>query len=213
MKKEKLLKAGLEQLGLSSSEEHLNAFMAYLGELKKWNRLHNLTSLTTDHDIIVKHFLDSCVYLKALENTFSIADIGSGAGFPGIPIKILRPGMEVFLVEPSQKKAFFLRHVIRTLALNKISVVNKRVEDVSDILVEAAVTRALFKARDFEGRAGHLVREGGLFVLSKGPRAEEELSALDTGYRLMEVPLPFAGTARRLVVITKGPKRQAPTIS
>lgn len=202
MNAEALLLEGLKRLGLPATDKQAGAFMAYLAELKKWNRAMSLTSLKTDGDIVVKHFLDSCLYLMALEDdTRSVADVGSGAGFPGIPMKILRPKTELYLVEPTQRKVYFLRHVIRALGLDGISVINKRAEDVKDLVVDAAVTRALFRADEFIRRAGHLVRDGGRLVLSKGPRVSEELSGLAAGYELKEMPLPFGNECRYLLII------------
>lgn len=203
-KSEELLRKGLEEIGLSASKEQAEAFMAYLFELKRWNRVHNLTSLRTDRDIVVKHFLDSCLYLKALgEGVRSIADVGSGAGLPGIPIKILRPDIKVLLIESAVKKKAFLRHIVRALSLKETTVIAGRVEDVKDVVVDAAVTRALFRAGEFIKRAGRLVREGGVFVLSKGPKVGEELDSLEEDYELMEFPLPFAGASRSLLVIPR----------
>ena len=94
-----LLKKGLDELSFLCSEEQINAFMTYLSELKKWNRAYNLTALKTDRDIIIKHFLDSILYLKVIpEKTLKIADAGTGAGFPGIPIKIMKPEIEITLI-------------------------------------------------------------------------------------------------------------------
>ena len=82
--------------------------MTYLSELKKWNRAYNLTGLAKDEDIIIKHFLDSLLYLKAIpQGALQVADIGTGAGFPGIPITIIRPEIEMYLIEPSGKKVRF----------------------------------------------------------------------------------------------------------
>ena len=113
METRQLLKSGLAELGLPSSDEQINAFMTYLSELKKWNRAYNLTGLAKDEDIVIKHFLDSLLYLKAIpQGALHIADVGTGAGFPGIPITIIRPETEMHLIEPSGKKAVFLRHII-----------------------------------------------------------------------------------------------------
>jgi 16S rRNA (guanine527-N7)-methyltransferase len=90
--------------------------MTFLVELKKWNRAYNLTGLKTDEDIIVKHFLDSLLYIKALpDRKLKLADAGTGAGFPGIPIKIIRPEINITLIESSRKKSAFLRHLLREL--------------------------------------------------------------------------------------------------
>ncbi|MEM3112747.1 MAG: 16S rRNA (guanine(527)-N(7))-methyltransferase RsmG, partial [Candidatus Anstonellales archaeon] len=123
MSPEYLLKKGLRRIGLSSSARQVELFMTYLAELKKWNRVYNLTGLRTDEDIIIRHFLDSLLYLKAIpEGGLSIADVGSGAGFPGIPIKIMRPDIQLALIESSRKRSAFLRHIIRILRLDKTNV-------------------------------------------------------------------------------------------
>ncbi len=125
-----LLKKGLTELGFMPSEEQTNAFMTYLSELKKWNKAYNLTGLKEDKDIIIKHFFDSLLYLKALpDGEITVADVGSGAGFPGLPIKIIRPEIEMYLIESSRKKAAFLKHIIRQLGLKKAEVIEKRIEE------------------------------------------------------------------------------------
>lgn len=193
---------GLDALGLESPDGAVERFLAYLGEIKKWRRTAALTSLRKDEDIVVRHFLDSCLYLSVLgPGVESIADVGSGAGLPGIPMKIMRPGIKLFLVEPGRKKCAFLRHVKRSLALESVTVVEKRVEDAEGIAVDAAVTRALFKAGEFAEKAARIVRPGGIFVMSKGPRVREELAGLALSYTVHEMPLPMGDAVRYLVVI------------
>lgn len=180
------------------------AFMTYLQELKKWNSAYNLTALRTDEDIIIKHFLDSLLYLKAIpEGEVSIMDVGSGAGFPGIPIKIMRPGIVMYLLEPSRKKASFLIHIIKTLELDKIEVIEKRVEDVESLNVDFAVTRALFDINDFMKKALPHVRKGGRLILSKGPKVKEELKKIkDMNYELLTLTLPLSDI-KRFIIITR----------
>jgi 16S rRNA (guanine527-N7)-methyltransferase len=203
--REGLLLRGLEELGISAPQGAAGSFMRYLEELKKWNRAYSLTGLRTDREIVIKHFLDSCLYLKALEGTgsFRVADVGSGAGFPGVPLKILRPEAEVLLIEPSGKKAAFLRHIVRTLGLRGVDVLERRLEEVLEVQVDAALTRALFKAGQFRLRASHIVRQGGLFVLSKGPRVREELKEAGFQYELKVMAIPFSDIRRYMVLIRK----------
>jgi 16S rRNA (guanine527-N7)-methyltransferase len=199
-----LLRNGLNALGLTPSEQQINAFITYLSELKKWNRVYNLTGLRKDEDIIIKHFLDSLLYLKAMpaEKT-EVADIGSGAGFPGIPIKIVRPEIDLYLMEPSEKKCAFLRYITSQLDLKKIEVIQKRVEDAKGLVaVDIALTRALFTIKEFIRRASPIVRQGGILILSKGPKVGEELKTLkDIRYDLLTVSLPLSGIKRHLVVV------------
>jgi 16S rRNA (guanine527-N7)-methyltransferase len=199
-----LLLKGFKTLGLDLTGVQADAFGAYLHELKRWGRAYSLTSLKTDEDIIVKHFIDSCLYLKALPaDVHSVADVGSGAGLPGLPLKIMRPELEVFLIESSSKKSSFLRHMLRTLKLEGIECIEGRVEDIKDIEVDAVLTRALFSVGDFIKKAGHIVRPGGIFVLSKGPKVEGELEGAAFEYETMEIGLPLTDIKRTLVMVRK----------
>lgn len=204
MRADKLLVKGLKALDLIPTEEQVSSFMIYLEELKRWNRAVSLTSLKTDEDIVLKHFIDSCLYFKALPyDTKSIADVGSGAGFPGIPLKILRPEVKVYLIESSGRKCSFLRHMKRTLKLESTEVVEGRVEDAEDIAVDAALTRATFTVEEFVKKAGRIVRPRGVFVFSKGPKARAELKGADFDHEIIEVALPMTDIKRNLVVVKK----------
>ncbi len=204
---EDILINGLRELGFEATDAELVQFDIYLSELKRWSKAYSLTSLKTDKDIIVKHFLDSALYLCAIPaGVQSIADIGAGAGFPGVVLKILVPGLQVILIEPVQKKETFLRNLIGKLKLEGISTLRARVEDVSDIQVDAVCTRALFSVKEFVEQAGHIVRPGGLFILSKGPKGKEELAearAKGISYKVSEVELPVEGSTRSLVTVRK----------
>jgi 16S rRNA (guanine527-N7)-methyltransferase len=210
-KTSELLKQGIRALGLWASDSQTSAFMTYLSELKKWNKAYNLTAINKDADIVIKHFLDSLLYLKAMpEGKIKIADIGSGAGFPGIPLKIIRPEMRVYLIESSSKKCVFLRHIIRMLHLKDTEVIEKRVEEVRvnqelSEPVDIAVSRALFDIDKFLKKAGAIVKENGALVLNKGPKIEEELKALKgIRYELLTVKLPLSQITRYVVLITPG---------
>lgn len=203
-----LLTDGLIESGIAPSEEQINAFLTYLSELKKWSKAYNLTGLKKDEDIVIKHFLDSLLYLKAMPaGRIKVADVGSGAGFPGLPMKIVRPELETYLIEPTGKKCIFLRNIIRQLDLKNIEVIEKRVEEVNvnqelASPVDIAVTRALFNIKEFIKKASHIVKKEGLLILNKGPKVKEELKALrDFKYDLLTVNLPLSDIKRHLVII------------
>ena len=222
MTPDKLLKKGLNELGFLYSEDQIDTFMTFLSELKKWNRVYSFTALKTDEDIIIKHFLDSILYLKALEEIASprhagarndrrevlkIADAGTGAGFPGIPIKIIKPELDMTLIESSRKKSVFLRHIIRILKLNGISVLNNRIESLGkryEKTYDVIVSRATFKISDFLKKACPYIKEDGWLVLSKGPTVSEETNFLDEVHRqsvMKEViTLPFIKAKRTLLM-------------
>jgi 16S rRNA (guanine527-N7)-methyltransferase len=205
---EELLKDGFAELGLTFSNEQIDAFSIYLSELKKWNKVYNLTGLKKDKDIIIKHFLDSLLYLNVMPSgKIKVADIGSGAGFPGIPIKIIRPEIEMYLIEPSMKKTAFLIYLIKQLRLKNIEVIEKRIEDIKIAQelsnpVDIAVTRALFTIRGFIKKSSNIVKRGGILILNKGPKVKDELRMLkDVRFNILNVNLPLSNVKRFLVVV------------
>lgn len=201
---ESILIKGLKELSLSVKPEQVRSFITYLEELKKWNKAYNLTSLRKDDEIIMKHFLDSLLYLKALpEGIIEVMDVGSGAGFPGIPLKLIRPEIRLYLVEPSRKKAGFLMHIIKTLRLKDVDVIEKRIEEVSGMKVDVALTRALFDIKDFYKKARHLLKEGGRLILSKGPKVEEEIRKIKErlSFETLKLRLPLTDMYRHIVII------------
>ena len=214
MKNEEFLKKGLEEAGISCSESQVSAFMVFLKELKKWNRTYNLSALTTDKDIVIKHFIDSLLYLKAIpDRPLRIADVGAGAGFPGIPIKIVRPEIDMTLIEPTRKKASFQRHIIRLLGLSGINVLEQRVEETAEEyegFFDIIVSRATFSLEKFlEMACPYINNEDGLLIVSKGPKVMEELKEAASPVRnavkeVLELRLPFAGAERNLVVLKCG---------
>src|SRR5208282_5320201 len=138
-------------LDVSVQADTVDRFLSYLFELKKWNRAYNLTALKSDRDIIAKHFFDSLLFLKVFpEDSGNVCDVGSGAGFPGIPIAIVRPDISITLIEPSRKKCAFLRNIKKVINLNNVAVLEARVEDMKDSdFFNIAVTRALFSINEF----------------------------------------------------------------
>jgi 16S rRNA (guanine527-N7)-methyltransferase len=202
-----ILKEGLLSLSLTPSDERMKCFSGYLSELKKWNKAYNLTGIRKDEDIVIKHFLDSLLYLGPIpQGIVRVADIGSGAGFPGLPIKIIRPEIEMYLIEPSGKKAAFLRHITRQLKIGGIEIIEKRIEEINVLAelgapVDIALTRALFDIKEFVLKAAHIVKPGGVFILSKGPKVKEELKTSgDLEYELLKIPLPQTDIVRYIVV-------------
>src|SRR3972149_4880003 len=128
-KQKKILAEGGLALGVTLDEKKLSNFGVYLDEIKKWNEKMNLTSITEETEIVTRHFLDSLTPLSFLTGIEKVLDIGSGAGFPGIPLKIAAPSMGVTLMESTEKKIFFLRHIIRTLQLPIAETLFARAED------------------------------------------------------------------------------------
>ena len=202
-----LLEIGFRELEIEMTDERLNAFMTYLNILKEWNRKFNLTGIKNDEDIIIKHFLDSLLYLRFLpEGNIQIADIGTGAGFPGIPLAIIRPELTLYLIESSIKKSLFLGQLLKLLHIQSGTVLEKRVEQIivdQDMLsVDVAVTRAVFSLKEFVKKASCFVKRGGILIHSKGPKAYEEIKEVDAfRHEITPCRLPLTKIKRNIVVI------------
>lgn len=177
-----LLKKRVEKLGFSVSDHQLDQFEIYRNELKDWNTQINLTSLTDDSDIIDKHFIDSLslIHCEVLEHRIKIADVGTGAGFPGIPIKIYRQDIQLLLLESIGKKTRFLRHTIAKLGLDGVDVVNDRAEIIARSpeyreRYDLVVARCVAYLPTLVEYCLPLVSVGGNFVAYKGHEAEDEV--------------------------------------
>jgi len=208
MNSEKLLIQGLKELDISCSSGQIGSFMTYLSELKKWNRAYNLTALKKDEDIIIKHFLDSLLYLKAFpEGKLRLVDAGTGAGFPGIPIRIVRPEINITLIESIRKKTAFLRHIVRSLKLADLKVLEQRFEHLGkehERVYDLIVSRAAFGISEFLRIACRYAKDGGRLILNKGPRLSEELKkpgAAEAVREVLSLRLPIIHDERNLVVL------------
>ena len=134
-------------MNLSITGRQVEQLVAHAELLIAWNKKINLTRITSVKDMAVKHFLDSMTALPYLPKSGRVLDIGSGAGFPGLVLKIMRPELEVTLIDGVRKKASFLQHVIRTLKLKNISVHHARAEEFKTCLPRKALTRPFYHGR------------------------------------------------------------------
>ncbi|MCX7913869.1 MAG: 16S rRNA (guanine(527)-N(7))-methyltransferase RsmG [Thermodesulfovibrionales bacterium] len=207
MQKEKeLIRKGLLYLEIDPKDELIDSFIVFLQELKRWNRVCNLTKITKNEDIIIKHFFDSLLYLRFIPpREWEICDIGSGGGFPGIPIALVRTESQIALIEPSYKKTTFLKHVRRTLALHNVKIYDIRVEDIKGQLFDIATVRALYKIYELIPKVGHILKPGGFYILNKGPAYEKELKEIPPGlhYEVIQIDLPLTKIKRNLIKIYK----------
>lgn len=213
-----LVEAGARGLGIHVGAEAIEMFDEYRRRLLAANEVMNLTSITDDEGMAIKHFVDSLVCLLGpLGARYdSLVDIGSGAGFPGIVLRIMNPGRRTLLVESVGKKVRFLRDVCHHLGLDDIEVVQGRAEDLAHDQAyrerfDLAVARGVAALSPLAEYCLPFVRPGGWFVAMKGPRAEEELadgaraaSALGGAAPVVTaVSLPLGHGERRLVSIRK----------
>ena len=179
-----LLQESSAEIGVPLNTKQVQLFMLYLKQLQLWNQSFNLTSITLDDEIIIKHFVDSLAALRAEDIMVGsrLLDIGTGAGFPGIPLKIARPDLNVTLVEPARKKSSFLYFIIGLLRLENVDIFNGTIETFLDERLsygsfDYLATRAL--KYDVILRDGtRLLRQGGKAILySSQPIARSDLSS------------------------------------
>jgi 16S rRNA (guanine527-N7)-methyltransferase len=204
------LEAGLAQLDL----DPLLAprLLDYLALLERWNKTYNLTAIRDPREMLVKHLLDSLAMARFVEGG-RLADLGTGAGLPGIPLAIARPALQVSLVESNGKKARFLREAVRSLGLANARVLESRAEAVDEPGAFDVVTaRALDRLAGIIAVGGHLLAPRGRLLAMKGQPADDELTELPAGWTVAAVhPLQVPGLLgeRHLVEITRSPTEPA----
>jgi len=171
-----LLSQASQEVGVTVSDTQIELFWLYLRELLEWNRTFNLTSIQDPEDIVIKHFADSLTPLPYLDFTGQLLDIGPGAGFPSIPLKIAAPELRIHLVEARRKKVSFLKHIIRTLKLKSITAVHSRLEhlELPDHPFQTIVSRAFLRLEPLLKLASPLLEPGNTLIAMLGPTTNED---------------------------------------
>ena len=181
---------GATDLGESLSDAALSQCRAYLDTLLLWRQRVSLTGASTAVELVRFHVLDALHVAQFVGPGSRVADLGSGAGFPGLPLAIARPAATVVLVEPRRKRANFLRDVLRAARLHNAAVEEARVEDLHGVLAggcDVVVSRAVWGLDVFLALARPLLRSGGLAVAMKGPKADSEAAAAQPGFAAADV--------------------------
>lgn len=202
------LTEGARSLGIALTPQQARALLTLVTELAEWNRKFNLTGIREPQEMVDKHLLDSLAVLPYLRG-LRIADIGTGAGFPGLPLAIVDPARRYTLVESIGKKAGFLLHVAGKLGLPNVEVVQGRSETLKPrVPFDGVVARALGSLSDFIRVAGHLIGRDGRLLAMKGRRPDDEIRALPGSWRVLAVhPLRVPGleAERCLVELARVP--------
>jgi 16S rRNA (guanine527-N7)-methyltransferase len=185
------LDEGLQELALEIAERQRGQLLEYLALLEKWNRTYNLTAVREPLAMVSHHLLDSLAVLPHLPlsgERAAIADVGSGAGLPGIPLAVLRPQWQVTLVEANQKKVAFQRQACIALGLGNVSVHEGRVEAWRPAtLFTLIISRAFADLAKFIAACAHLVAPGGVLAAMKGTYPREELARTPAGWHCGQV--------------------------
>jgi len=218
---ENILIDGAQKMRINLNEEQIKKFSRYLELLVQWNQKINLTSLKTPREIIIKHFLDSISCIKIINKYIdtegiSVIDVGAGAGFPGMPIKIICPSIRLSLLEARKKKIIFLEKVTEEINFQKVKILNGRAESFGKSIdyrekYDIAVSRAVAHLSVISEYCLPLVRVGGLFIAQKGRSYKQETEKSLKTVRVLggeligveNVRIPFINQERYLLVIKK----------
>jgi 16S rRNA (guanine527-N7)-methyltransferase len=185
-----ILRERMECRGFTVNDHQLAQFSIYHRELKDWNTRVNLTALNDDIDIINKHFIDSILLVKyqPIREKIKLADVGTGAGFPGIPLKLYKPDIYLMLIESVGKKAEFLKHMVSILELEDVQVLNERAEIIGRWKeyresYDLAVARCVAPLQTLVEYCLPLVSVDGRFIAYKGSEAEAEVENAENAIR------------------------------
>lgn len=181
------LAAGIAELGLDVNVAAQEKLLAYLQLMSKWNRVYNLTALRNPHEWVTHHLLDSLSVLPHIRGSM-VADVGSGAGLPGLVLAIVKPDCQLISIEAVDKKAAFQRQVAAELALANVRIEGRRVEEVAlEQGVDTVVSRAFSSLADFVNLTRHLLKPDGRWTAMKGKQPLEEIAALPADVVVREV--------------------------
>lgn len=204
------LREGLVALGLDLSASMQAKLLGYVTLLQKWNHTYNLTAIRDENEMVTQHLLDSLSVLPAVQASAlagrSWADVGSGAGLPGIPLAIARPDLHMTLIEAVEKKSAFQRQAKIELGLPNVAVVSGRVEEMQGGLFDAVISRAFAELATFADLAGHLLAQNGRLYAMKGLAPEDEMSRLPTGWAVLgrsRLCVPGLDAQRHLIVLER----------
>jgi len=214
---EALLK-GVGDLNIELSQVQAERFVKYKELLKEWNKKINITAITEDDEIDIKHFLDSLtpVATRLFENSIKLIDIGTGGGFPGLPLKIYNEGLKVTLLDSLNKRIAFLKEVIEALGLKDIEAIHGRAEEFGrkeDFReqYDISISRAVASLNTLSEYCIPFVKVGGYFVSMKGPDVEDELREAERGIKILggkivevaTVKIPLSDIVHTLIIIEK----------
>ena len=202
-----ILIKGLQALGIDLPQSRIDKLLAYVDLLVKWNATYNLTAIRNGDEMVTQHLLDSLSVLPYLKDVTTLADIGSGAGLPGIPLAIARPDLQVTLIDSVQKKSAFQQQAKIDLGLVNVSVYSGRIEDFKQVAAYDAVTARAFSELSLLVKGGApLLKTGGRIYAMKGVLPQDEIAALSAEWHVALSPklrVPGLDAERHLLILER----------
>ena len=205
-----------KDLSVRFSVKQTEQFFEYMNLLIEWNEKMNLTAITEPDEIILKHFIDSITILKELEDGSKLVDVGTGAGFPGIPLSIMNPTLQITLVDSLNKRLIFLQEVVNKLKLENIEIVHARAEEFGQNKkyreqFDISTSRAVANLSTLSEYLIPLVRVGGKVISMKAAEAKQELNEAKRAIEVLggtvekvdEFNLPQSDIGRTVIIIRK----------
>ena len=203
-------------LGVRFSVEQIEQFYKYMNLLIEWNEKMNLTAITEPKEIILKHFIDSITILKYIDDNSKLVDVGTGAGFPGVPLSIMNPILKITLVDSLNKRLIFLQEVVKELNLKNIEIVHARAEEFGQNKnyrekFDIATSRAVANLATLSEYLVPLVKIGGKIISMKASNAKEEINDAQKAIEVLggkiekieEFDLPESDIGRTIIIIDK----------
>ena len=203
-------------LGVRFSVEQIEQFYKYMNLLIEWNEKMNLTAITEPKEIILKHFIDSVTILKYIDDNSKLVDVGTGAGFPGVPLSIMNPTLKITLVDSLNKRLIFLQEVVKELNLKNIEIVHARAEEFGQNKnyrekFDIATSRAVANLATLSEYLVPLVKIGGKIISMKASNAKEEINDAQKAIEVLggkiekieEFDLPESDIGRTIIIIDK----------
>ncbi|SKC88893.1 16S rRNA (guanine(527)-N(7))-methyltransferase RsmG [Maledivibacter halophilus] len=218
MNSKDILKQGGKEIGLDIDDKMVEKFSSYMELLIQWNEKINLTGITDKNEIMIKHFLDSltCIITGTIKNDSKIIDVGTGAGFPGIPLNIYYENLNITLLDSLNKRIRYLNEVCKELNLKNIELLHGRAEDYGKKedyreKYDVAVARAVADLSVISEYCLPFVKVNGFFIAQKGPKAYEEALKSEKAVSVLggkiidkvDVKLPFSDINHTLIIIKK----------
>jgi len=204
-----ILEQGAGELCITLSPVQIEKFFSYFDLIKKWNKKINLTSITDDNEIVVKHFLDSLTVSDLIKDGSNVLDIGTGAGFPGIPLAIVRESLKFTVLDSKEKKIFFINEVIRELEIQNVKTAASRAEDSNNTISRShfdyVITRAVGDIDVVLNMSAPYIKASGKIVLMRGKEGKFEWKSYENRnfelLELKELKLPGTDFMRVLLLL------------